>query len=140
MAKIKKNHPPVRSETGIKAVLPDEGTLKFSFKLFDSADDEVCPKSFKDGYTRTLMELLRDLSTWKVSEFTGPTNKTIRNHRIDWADTQRPDGFKNLNVQYQDYQPWQFSLSANEHGRVHGLLIGECFYLVWLDCNHVVYS
>lgn len=86
------------------------------------------------------MERLRDLSSWTVQEFVTKPHKAIRNHSIDWADTRRPDGFTNLNEQYRDYQPWQFSLSVNEHGRVHGLIIGDCFYVVWLDCNHKLYA
>lgn len=114
--------------------------MRFSFKLFDGTDEEACPVVFRDGYTRTLMERLRDLSGWKVSDFMARPNKAIRNQTIDWAKTSRPNGFTNLNEQYSDYQPWQFGLSANEHGRVHGLIIGECFYVIWLDCDHKVYS
>jgi len=35
--------------------------------------------------------------------------------------------------------PYQFSLSSNEHGRVHGFLIDEVFYIVWLDPDHQLY-
>ena len=36
-------------------------------------------------------------------------------------------------------KPWQFALSANEHGRVHGFLIQNRFYIVWLDPEHELY-
>ncbi len=35
--------------------------------------------------------------------------------------------------------PYQFSLSSNEHGRVHGFFIDEVFYIVWLDPDHLLY-
>ena len=29
---------------------------------------------------------------------------------------------------------------ANQHGRVHGILIDEVFYVVWLDPEHRLYQ
>lgn len=113
--------------------------MRFSFKLFDTSDEDVCPPEFQNGYTKSLMLRLRDLSTWKVSQFLNTYSKSTRNHMIAWDKTARPDGFVHLNEQYQAYPAWQFSVSANEHGRVHGLLIGNCFYVIWLDSNHAVY-
>lgn len=139
LSKIKKSAVPKKGETGVQLAAPDDGYLKFSFKLFDTSDGEICPAAFQDGYTRSLMDRLRDLSSWKVSDFIGQCNKTVRNHRIDWKGTSRPDGFSSLNEQYQAYEAWQFSISANKHGRVHGIIIGPCFYIIWLDCNHVLY-
>jgi hypothetical protein len=33
----------------------------------------------------------------------------------------------------------QFCLSANEHGRVHGIIIDDTFYVIWLDHDHRLY-
>jgi hypothetical protein len=137
---IKKTETPKASDTGIKRSKDDDAILRFSFKLFDGTDIELCPEEFAAKYTRTLMERLRDLSSWKVSAFVGQYNKTIRNHPIDWNDTSRPDGFSHLNEQHRAYPAYQFSLSANEHGRVHGLIIDDTFYVIWLDCNHKLYQ
>jgi len=38
-----------------------------------------------------------------------------------------------------DDDAWQFSLTANEHGRVHGYFVGNVFYVVWLDPDHQLY-
>ena len=113
--------------------------LRFSFKFFDMVDEELCPAVFGAGYTRTLMERLRDLSTWKVKQFTGAPDKAVRNHQHDWAKTARPDGFSNLNKHFQSYPGWQFCLTANEHGRVHGILIDDTFHVIWLDQEHNLY-
>jgi len=107
--------------------------------LFDSTDGEMCPAQFGAGYTQTLMARLKDLSTWKVSAFTGLPNKTIRNHTHDWAKTARPTGFAHLNEQFKAYPGWQFCLTANAHGRVHGILIDDTFHVVWLDQDHALY-
>lgn len=138
--KIKKSRVQKGSSSGIRTASPDDARLTFSFRLFDSTDKEVCPETFEHGYTQALMQRLKDLSTWYVSELTGSRSSSIRSHPIEWSDTKRPEGFSHLNEQFDSYQALQFSISSNEHGRVHGLLIGSCFHVIWLDCNHVVYS
>lgn len=136
---IKKGRGKTESDLGIKKSGATDAPLKFSFSLFDTTDEDVCPKKFPDGYTRTLMERLKALSTWTVKQFTTTSNKSVRNHSITWAETARPDGFKHLNEQFRSYTGWQFSLTANEHGRVHGIIIDDTFYVIWLDCGHRLY-
>ena len=127
------------SKSGIKKQEYKDVKLKFSFSLFDSSDSEVCPEVFTNGYTRTLMERLRDLSGWTVKEFAHKPHKAVRNHQIAWDTTSKPDGFAHLNEQYKDSPAWQFSLTANKYGRVHGVIIDDTFYVIWLDCNHQLY-
>lgn len=112
--------------------------LAFSFRFFTD-DEALCPRNRPDDYTQTLMERLRDLSNWTVADFVEKRSKTVRNHPITWSETSRAAGFAHLPEQVRDEPAWQFSLSANEHGRVHGLLIGSLFHVVWLDCNHQLY-
>jgi hypothetical protein len=113
--------------------------LRFSFKLFDVSDQEICPSVFPEGYTHTLMERLRDLSSWTVRRFTTTQDKAVRNHTHNWTNTSRPDGFNALNELYRDFPGWQFCLTANAHGRVHGIIIDDTFYVVWLDPGHKLY-
>lgn len=122
-----------------KTSLPDS-KLRFSFEFFDHSDAEVCPSSFRDGYTQTLMQRLRDVSTWTVRRFCQRCDQALRNHQHDWAKTTRPDGFRSLNEHYRAIPGWQFCLSANEHGRVHGIIIDDTFYVVWLDHDHALYA
>lgn len=90
------------------------------------------------GYLPALLERLRDVCRMTAGEFRG-AGRALRSHRIDWPGTSRPDGFGSVEQLLPDAVPWQFSLSANEHGRVHGLLDGDLFYLVWLDPTHQLY-
>jgi hypothetical protein len=113
--------------------------LRFSFKYFDDSDPHLCPPLFPVSYTQTLMQRLKELSSWTIKEFTGPTSKSLRNHSHDWSKTSRPAGFQNLPKQLQGFQGWQFQLSANEHGRVHGIILDHTFYVIWLDKNHQLY-
>jgi hypothetical protein len=127
------------SQGDIKKVVPKDDLLRFSFKFFDGDDDEICPRSFPEGYVQVLMNRLRELEAWTAKEFQTKQNKTIRNHTHTWSKTARPDGFSCLPREYDAYPGWQFCLTANEYGRVHGVISGGVFYIVWLDCNHALY-
>jgi hypothetical protein len=133
---IKKTTPPVGD--GIKKTEVEE-PLRFSFRYFTN-DADLCPKSYIDNYAQKLAERLKELSNWTLKRFTSDFQQEVKNHRINWAQTSRKDGFGNiLPPQVRDSEPWQFSVTRNEHGRVHGFLIGNTFYIVWLDCNHRLY-
>ena len=113
--------------------------IRFSFQHFDPSDEEVCPPTFQPRYTQTLMERLKALSSWSVKEFMNSHSKSIRAHTHDWEKTARPRGFQHLNEQLRASPAWQFQLSKDEHGRVHGFFIGNTFYVIWLDRDHKVY-
>lgn len=138
MEKIKKNKTKVSSE-GIVKRPPQENFLRFSFKFFDNDDVVVCPKNFPNGYVQTLALRLKELEGWTTADFQTKKNKTLRNHSHDWAKTARPSGFSTLPSEWKGHQAWQFCLSANEHGGVHGIISGDTFYVVWLDANHALY-
>lgn len=127
------------TKSGVIKVANNDAPLKFSFKMFDSSDEEMCPKVFQDGYVQTLMERLKSMSGWTVLDFVTPKGKSVRNHPIDWGKTARPDGFMHLPEQLRDYPAFQFSVTANAYGRVHGLLIDDTFHVIWLDHDHRLY-
>lgn len=129
----------VANATHIKKVAAPDIELKFSFKFFDPSDSDLCPATFTDGYTQALMQRMRDLSSWTVKTFTTKQDKSVRNHTHEWNKTGRPDGFSCLNDHYKDYPGWQFCISANEHGRVHGIIIDDTFHVIWLDKDHRLY-
>lgn len=135
---MKKTAAPPSQHIKKQSAAPDS-PLRFSFQFFDNTDEELCPGRFNDGYTQALMARLRDLSSWTVRRFTGAQDKSLRNHQHDWTGTSRPDGFGHLNDHYGDYPGWQFCISANEYGRVHGIIIDDTFYVIWLDQGHRLY-
>ena len=63
----------------------------------------------------------------------------LRCHHHEWIKTTEPKGF-GLKGQLADCQGWQFQITSNEHGRVHGFFIGEVFFVVWLDPQHKLYA
>jgi hypothetical protein len=117
-----------------------EELLRFSFRYFQN-HDELCPKTYSDNYTQKLAERLKELSNWTVRRFITRMEGPVKNHKINWGDTARLEGFGDaLPSELRESEAWQFSITRNEHGRVHGFFIGNTFYIVWLDCNHMLYS
>ncbi len=115
--------------------------LRFSFKFFDNTDSELCPPRFGENYTQVLMGRLKDMSSMTLKDFLNSSgNKSLRIHTHDWSVTSRPVGFSHLPKHLQNCLGWQFQLSSNEHGRVHGILIDHTFYVIWLDKDHMLYS
>ena len=85
---------------------------------------------------------MRDLSREAIGGLTtSRTNAATRFHRIDFSDPKVSEtGFGINHWEEYDDDAWQFSLSVNEHGRVHGFLIENVFYVVWFDPQHQLYS
>jgi hypothetical protein len=115
--------------------------LRFSFKFLDLDHAVFHCKDRQPGYFHRLLERMKDLSGRRVNELTnaGP-NPAIRFHRIDWEnDRVSVKSFGIKGWEQFDEDAWQFSISANEHGRVHGFLYLGVFYVVWLDPEHRLY-
>lgn len=91
-------------------------------------------------YFAKLLARLKDVCLMTAAELRISRSKALRSHSITWSETSQPRGFSHLPSHLQQEQPWQFSITANEHGRVHGFFIGDVFYIVWLDAGHDVYS
>jgi hypothetical protein len=113
--------------------------ISFSYRYFKN-DNERFSISNKDArYLEALIQRLRDLSTMTVNEITVINAKRLRCHAIDWTDTSETC-FGLPNEEQLVDTPYQFQLSSNEHGRVHGFFIENVFYIVWLDPDHKLYS
>ncbi len=118
-----------------------QGLVTFSFKYLELANNKFdlpCTVA-KHTYLGMLFDRLKHISGMKCHEFR-LAGKVLRSHRIDWGDTSEPNGFSQLPEHLQDCQPWQFSLARDELGRIHGFWVGDTFYAVWVDHEHVLYS
>lgn len=118
---------------------PPDGLLRFSFKHLDLNNPKFCTSRCKPGYVERLLTRLRDISSFKVQEFRTNRSPSLKAHPIDFSETSETDGFSSLNSQLRYEEAWQFEITRNEHGRVHGLLIIETFYVVWIDPDHQLY-
>ncbi|BFI68411.1 MULTISPECIES: hypothetical protein [Yersinia pseudotuberculosis complex] len=116
-----------------------KATLSFSFQYIDPTHAKFGFAAQEAGYFCKVLERLKGISSLTSLEFTTNRNAALKSHCIEWQTTSEPDGFSHLNEQFQSYTPYQFAVSRNEHGRIHGFFIGNVFHVVWLDPAHQLY-
>lgn len=132
---------PKAGKSSTSRINPTELTPKgisFSFKYYQQNHEKYSCSSKEAVYWLTLLGRLKALSGWSAKEFSTNRNAALRCHPISW-ETTTENGFGLPNEEQLVDTPYQFSLSSNEHGRVHGFMIDEVFYIVWLDPNHLLY-
>jgi hypothetical protein len=117
----------------------DADPLYLSFKLLDIFTNEKfhlkhCEQPYLEKFVLRLQELnrlrIKDFRTYKPE---------WRNHEIQFAETSEPEGFKQLPEQLRAKEAWQFQLTRAEYGRIHGILMDDIFYIVWIDPCHKLY-
>ena len=64
--------------------------------------------------------------------------KQLHVHRIEFSTTTEKSGFAFRGA--AECEPWQFAISVNEHGRAHGFVVQDVFYIVWFDPEHNLYE
>lgn len=114
-------------------------SLGFSFKYLQTQNEKFSARDRDPNYFTAFLERLRDLSTLTAQEIEMNRSQSLRCHPIKWRETTEPNGFGIPNEKELVTIPYQFSLSTNEHGRVHDFFIEDIFYIVWLDPNHSLY-
>ena len=114
--------------------------ISFSFRYYQDDKDKFSIGGRDARYLASLLRRLRDLSQLKAQEVINNQSKSLRCHGIVWLDTTEPNGFGIPNEDILVNVPYQFQISANEYGRVHGFFSENVFYIVWLDPDHNLYS
>jgi hypothetical protein len=131
-----------RKGGGIPDIQPRyDDNIVFSFKYLDlDSNPKFSLAGCGESYLEKLLLRLRDVSSITYDEFISSRSPALRSHRINWEDTSEPEGFTSVNAYLREQPAFQFAISSNEYGRVHGFLLGNVFYIVWLDPNHNLYS
>lgn len=127
------------SEIKRKSVEIEQG-ISFSFRYLQNNNEKFSFNNQDLRYFASLLLRLRDLSTLTLLEIINNRSKSLRCHPIHWRDTTEPNGFGLPNEDQIATSAYQFQISSNEHGRVHGFFIESIFYIVWLDPNHSLYQ
>ncbi len=114
----------------------------FSFNFLDLEDElfnlgtmkkrsvPICSEWFM-----TLLETLKEISNLKPNELKNQ-KQHYDYHSHDWNNVTKKFNFSNDFLEQVDGV--QFRLSSSK-GRVHGFMIGNRFYIVWLDPHHNLY-
>ena len=112
--------------------------LSFSFRYFKQSPSEFDITKKESQYFLKVLERLSVLSMYTVAELKQCDNKTLRCHSIEWKKTSQ----KNFGLPDEQIakQPYQFSISANKHGRIMGFFTDNVFHIVWFDHSHSVYN
>lgn len=120
--------------------LNDIQRMSFNFKYLHTKGDKFNYRISAIAYFNTLLERFYEVSKMTRKEMTIINSRPLKCHQIDFRDNRvTEDNFGNLGTDLGD-DAWQFQLTSNEHGRVHGFFIESVFYIVWLDPKHELYS
>ena len=127
-------------------VVPDKDTrfLKFSLKYLDIGSSIFGLHECSNDFLIALLLKIKEYSSWPLDMFMDPNNEEFR-HQIHFPDTSCPGGFTNVNLEQLAWEEaWQFGLASRgdwQKGgwRVHGILLDDTFFVIWLDPNHVLY-
>lgn len=139
-SKINKSLNMDKSKT-VKAIIPDINDLiSFSFKYLDFNNEKFNIEKTSENYFISVVEKLKNLSTFNKKELLNNHSKALRFHQIDFKDDSVSEDFFGIPKEDEIVDiPYQFQISSNEHGRVHGFFINNIFYIVWFDRNHNLY-
>ncbi|QHZ50947.1 hypothetical protein [Paenibacillus larvae] len=108
----------------------------FSWKFFDRWEHLFNLGSAEKEWYINLVDTLKSISCMKVSEFKGQRSLRVHSHKWDEVSKRYPLGSDLLQQIEQD--TLQFAISKAS-GRVHGFVIDNVFYIVWLDKEHNLY-
>lgn len=117
----------------------NEKLLRFSFRHLDLNTPTFHLSKCESAYFSALLQRIRDYSAWTVEDFRNQHNNEHR-HVIVFRETTVSNGFTNVDPEQLGFEePWQFQLVQNRDWRVHGFLLDDTFYIVWLDPEHLLY-
>lgn len=115
--------------------------ISFNFKRLCEKEEKgkFLYKSKLAPYFVTLLDRFREVSRMNKNEMTIQNVRSLRCHQIDFSSSEVSEDSFGILGEDVNKDAWQFQLSSNEHGRVHGYFIENVFYIVWLDPNHELY-
>lgn len=113
--------------------------INFSLKYLDNNSEKFLYTSHTGDYFCEVLDRIKNLSSLTKQELLSNRSSTLRTHPIDWKKTSMPKGFGFPKHEEIVDVPYQFAVSGNEHGRIHGFFISNTFYIVWLDKDHSLY-
>ena len=117
-----------------------EERISFNFRRLNPKDTKFDWTCCEVNYFNTLIDRLRNLSNCTRKEMLHTFNqKSLRFHPLNFKDGSLSEKTFGVLSEDVDDDAWQFELTANKHGRVHGYFVENVFYVVWLDPKHELY-
>ncbi|MEQ5975455.1 hypothetical protein U2I57_05550 [Bacillus cereus] len=111
--------------------------LKFSFVYFDRQNSLFNCGGTQNGWFISLVDHLKEVSNLTKNEFlfTQQYKNHYKAHQHNWDKLSHRYPMSDILFEQVKDDCWQFRLSKST-GRIHGFIIGNIFYVVWLDPHH----
>ncbi len=139
-------------EEKLKKSLSEHVSFSFAYLNFDNKKFTLeldCIKQKKGKYLDKLLDRLKTVLSMTLANFKHRDQKfgPLKSHEINFDTTTEKEGYTCIpDEQIRTSLPWQFALTTgspniatNPMGRIHGIIIGNTFYIVWLDPDHLLY-
>lgn len=107
----------------------------FSFRHVDFENKKFQMPENKPEYFTEVVNRFKEVCRLTLGQLTGKDARVFHCHAINW-NTATESGFKNISTELQDAKDYQFSITKVKYGRIHGVLLGNIFYIVWFDPDH----
>lgn len=113
--------------------------ILFSWRFLDRGNKLFNMGKSDSSWFISLLDGLQNLSRMTTSEFRLQSeSKGLRVHHHNWDKASAKYNFHDDWFEQNNENCYQFSISK-ANGRVHGFLIKNIFYIVWLDPLHNLY-
>lgn len=122
----------------------ETNTLELSFKHLDTEYEKFKIQACAADYFCSLILAIQKYSGYTIDRFRDQ-NKQNDRHTIDFSETSEANGFISLDENLRLEEPWQIRICPEEKKkpksawRASGILIGNIFYMIWLDPEHKLY-
>ncbi|MDQ0492792.1 hypothetical protein [Paenibacillus brasilensis] len=115
-----------------------ERNVIFSWQFFDRSNPlfncgEVGPEWFVD-----LMDSMKSISQMEFEKFRIHNGPPLRVHSHEWDRVSAKYPLNEMLLKQIEQDTLQFAVSK-ARGRVHGFVISNVFYIVWVDPHHNLY-
>ncbi len=116
----------------------DSVHVSFNFKNLTQKTDKFKYSDQRVNYFIKLLQRLVDVCKMPKHDLILRNANGLRCHPIDFVRDNVSERTFGLGQDIDD-DAWQFQISSNQHGRVHGYFVTNVFYIVWLDPMHELY-
>lgn len=116
----------------------NEKRVIFSWQFFDRANELFNCGKAESNWFISLIDTMRSVSQMDMTEFRTNTSTALRVHPHKWDRIKIKYPLPHAWLEQLEQDTLQFSVSQAK-GRVHGFVIENVFYIIWLDRHHNLY-
>ncbi len=115
----------------------DKTSFSFLY-LTPGPDNKFYYKGKSNTYFCKVIERLKGLCAWKPTELKVSRSSSLRCNPIEWKKSNVTESCFGLPNEEDlvGEEAYEFGVSGNEHGRIHGFFSDTVFHIVWLDPDH----